>query len=262
MNLFSSPDKGSRKISADLYENLDEGFGSRRSAREVIPLVLEIIQPQSVIDVGCGVGSWLAVFQEFGLEDFLGVDVDYIDKKIFKIPEDKYLPFDLKKPLKLDRQFDLVMCLEMAAYLPSECAEILVNSLTELGSVVLFSSAVPFQDNPEVQVNQQWPEYWVNFFQQKGYVVIDCLREKIWKNQNISWWFSQNMLLFVKQDYLESHERLKRELENTRTAQLSLVHPQMYMEQHTLLKPERRVRDIVAELGVATTKTLKRRFGG
>lgn len=36
----------------DFYDWQQEG--SKRSAREIIPLVVELIQPTSVIDVGCG----------------------------------------------------------------------------------------------------------------------------------------------------------------------------------------------------------------
>lgn len=53
--------------------------GSQRSAREIIPLVLQLVQPQSVIDVGCGTGTWLSVFKEFGMPECLGIDGDYVD---------------------------------------------------------------------------------------------------------------------------------------------------------------------------------------
>ena len=38
--------------------------GSLCSAREVVPLILELVNPRSVVDVGCGVGTWLSVFVE------------------------------------------------------------------------------------------------------------------------------------------------------------------------------------------------------
>src|SRR6516165_4446730 len=70
--------------------------GSRRSAEETIPLVLRLIQPRSVIDVGCGVGSWLAVCKELGVTDVLGVDGSWADKKKLEIPEDQFRVFDLR----------------------------------------------------------------------------------------------------------------------------------------------------------------------
>jgi ribosomal protein L11 methylase PrmA len=50
------------------------GAGSRRSAEAIVPLVLQILKPRSVIDVGCGLGTWLRVFEEFGVKEFFGID--------------------------------------------------------------------------------------------------------------------------------------------------------------------------------------------
>jgi SAM-dependent methyltransferase len=232
MQMFSYPNAELQQDYQVIFEGLDDT--SCTSAKVIIPLILELLQPQSMIDIGCGVGSWLAVFKEFGIQDVLGVDVEFLDSSLLQIPKEKYLPFDLKKPLKLDRQFDLVLCLEVAGYIPHESAAIFVNSLTRLGSTVLFSAQIPFQDEQTIQVNRQWPDYWANFFKQQGYVAIDCFRKKIWNNFHVAWWFAQNLLLFVKQDNLESNKLLKRKFENTYTSQLALVQPQVYLNQTTL----------------------------
>jgi hypothetical protein len=44
------------------------------SARAVVPLLLELLQPASVLDVGCGRGAWLKALQEHGVPDTRGVD--------------------------------------------------------------------------------------------------------------------------------------------------------------------------------------------
>jgi SAM-dependent methyltransferase len=247
-------------LSSKYFQTLFEGLDatSRSSAQVIVPLVLELLQPRSVIDIGCGVGSWLAVFKECGVQDILGVDFDCVDRKLLQIPKEQFFPFDLKKPLKIERQFDLVLCLEVAGYIPDESAAIFVNSLTELGSAILFSAAVPLQDDPAIQVNQQWPEYWFSFFQQKGYIVIDCLRKKIWNNPDVAWWFAQNLLLFVRQDYLESQEQLQKEFENTCTAQLSIIHPQLYINM-SQKAPGMKV--ILSALPVSALNAVKRRLG-
>lgn len=206
----------------------DHQEGSRRSAKEIIPLVLQLLQPKSVIDVGCGVGTWLSVFKAVGVEDICGVDGDHIERNTLEIPEEQFLSFDLKKPFRLDRHFDLVVSLEVAEHLPSECAELFVDSLIGLGPVILFSAAIPFQGGTH-HVNEQWPDYWATHFQEKGYVVVDCIRKKIWQNDQVEWWYAQNMLIFAKRNYVEGHPFLEQEFENTHTSQLSLVHPRKYL---------------------------------
>lgn len=140
--------------------------GSRRSARQIVPLVLELVQPKSVIDVGCGVGTSLSVFNQCGVEDFYGIDGDYVDRNILEIPEQRFFVSDLTEPIQLNRQFDLVVSLEVAEHLPDTCAEIFVDSLTKLGPVILFSAAIPHQGGTR-HVNEQWPEYWARYFKRK-----------------------------------------------------------------------------------------------
>lgn len=216
--------------------------GARQSARSIVPIVVGLIQPTSVVDVGCGTGTWLSVFREYGIGDILGVDGDWVNKSLLEIPEDHFISVDLKKPLRLHRQFDLVVSLEVAEHLPDGSAEMFVDSLTSAGPVVLFSAAIPYQGGTH-HVNEQWPEYWAKHFRERGYVVIDCIREEIWKNDEVDWWYAQNTLLFSREDHLECHPLLKREWENTVVSQLAVVHPRHYLN---TLRLHRAIQDLAA----------------
>ncbi len=161
-----------------------------------------------------------------------GVEGGDIKNELLQIPKDRFLSFDMEKPLQLERQFDLVMSLEVAEHLPAECAEMFVESLTSLGPVVLFSAAIPFQGGVH-HVNEQWQEYWVERFREKGFLAIDCIRKKIWQNPDVSWWYAQNMLMFAKRDYIENHPLLKAEYEKTCPSMFSIVHPNRYLKATT-----------------------------
>ena len=67
----------------------------RQSARVMVPLVLDLLTPRRVVDVGCGVGTWLAVFREHGLTDLLGIDGEYVDRSMLEIPQAQFLAADL-----------------------------------------------------------------------------------------------------------------------------------------------------------------------
>ena len=202
---------------------------SRRSAEEIVPLVLDLLQPGSVIDVGCGVGTWLAVFRQHGIEDICGIDGPWVNPALLKIPQDRFSPVDLQNPFHIRRQFDLAVSVEVAEHLSPECAEGFIHSLASLAPVVLFSAAIPFQGGAN-HVNEQWPEYWAELFAAEGYKAIDCLRKQFWRNDRVEWWYAQNLLLFARRDYLDHHPRLKPECETQGSPPLALVHPKKYLE--------------------------------
>ena len=194
-------------------------------------LVLRLLTVRSVVDVGCGDGSWLRVFSKCGIEDVLGLDGEYLDRDILQIHADRFQAADLRKPLVLGRVFDLAMSLEVAEHLPPECAPTFVESLTRLAPAVLFSAAIPFQRGDN-HINEQWPDKWAGLFRERDYVAIDCIRRRVWQDDSVDWWYSQNTLLFAKRSLLDHNQELRVEFERTDLNSLSLVHPKQYLYLH------------------------------
>lgn len=198
------------------------------SAKEIIPLVLELVKPKSVTDVGCGTGTWLSIFKEMGTTDLLGIDGGYLDQKMLQIPLKQFLAHDLKKPININRQFDLVVSLEVAEHLSQDCAQDFIDSLVRLGPVVLFSAAIPHQGGVG-HLNEQWPKYWADLFRKYNYAVVDCLRERIWDNPKIGWWYAQNILFYVQKEKINNYPFLKQDFRTEKSAPSALVHPRCYL---------------------------------
>jgi len=202
---------------------------ARASAEVVVPLVLELTRPASVVDVGCGTGTWLSVFAAHGVEDVLGIDGSYVDRASLDIPPERFLARDLTSPFELSRRFDLVVSLEVGEHLPESSAAAFVEGLTELGSIVLFSAAIPGQGGTN-HVNEQWPSYWADLFLRCGYVHVDCLRLRLWHDEAVARWYAQNLLFYVARDELPGFPELARLHDPSQPVPLHLVHPTRYIE--------------------------------
>ena len=213
--------------SAEFFDQ--QSGGSRRSAQRIVPLVMELVRPRSVVDIGCGVGTWLSVFREHGVSRVLGIDGDYVDRRMLQIPAESFRAADLSLPLVLNERFDLAISMEVGEHLPPDAGRTLVQTLTRLAPVVLFSASIPHQGGVG-HLNEQWPTYWRENFASFGYEVIDCIRKHVWSDSGVQYWYAQDAMLYVERSYLEAHPVLVRERAATSDKQLSLVHPDRYLE--------------------------------
>ena len=168
--------------------------GAFDSARALLPIVLDLVSPTSILDVGCGTGAWLRTAMELGVRDVLGVDGGTAERVI---PVDHFRQVDLEYPLELDRRFDLVICMEVAEHLSPGRGPLLVGDLCRAADVILFSAAIPGQDVPDslVHQNEQWQSYWANLFGELGFRTVDAIRPVIWNNGDIAFWYRQNAFI-------------------------------------------------------------------
>jgi SAM-dependent methyltransferase len=202
--------------------------GSFTSAKRIVPIVMEMLNPTSVIDVGCGVGAWARCFRDHGVSRVLGIDGDYVDRAMLLIDQDCFLSRDLTQPLDVTERFDVAVSLEVACDLPPECAGRFVQDLAGLAPVVLFSAAIPYQGGLS-HVNEQWQSYWADLFDQHAYVAIDAIRPAVWSDERVMWWYAQNAFLYVHRDALD--ERFSAARIERSPAYLDVVAPRFYLYQ-------------------------------
>lgn len=175
---------------------------SRLAAQTVIALLQRWFSLGSVLDVGCARGTWLSVWRENDITDVRGADGDYVERETLVIPAERFSARDLSQSFDFSRRFDLVQSLEVAEHILASSADTFVDNLVRHASgLILFSAAPPGQGG-EFHVNEQPYEYWRDKFASHGYIACDCLRPRIIDNQQVSFWYRYNMLLYVHADRL------------------------------------------------------------
>ena len=204
----------------------DQAEASYKSAKLVLDVVFkEIFEPSSVLDIGCGTGSWLSAASELGVQDIWGLDGSSAVVNHLMIDKKNWRQEDLSQPILLNRQFDLAMSLEVAEHINVRSHSHFVQNLTAHSEIILFSAALPYQGGTGHQ-SENWPQYWQALFEEEGYDCYDIIRDKIWNTRGIQFWYKQNIFVFAKKSNRSIFNQ--RNLFHT-TNLMSMVHPEMYL---------------------------------
>jgi SAM-dependent methyltransferase len=207
---------------AEFYDTWSPG--SLRSARVIVPKVLEYVAIRSAVDVGCGSGAWLRALEECGVYDVVGYDGDYVDRSKLLIDREKFTPVNLATELPVNRTFDIAISLEVAEHLASELAEAFIGRLVALAPVVLFSAAIPGQGGT-AHINEQWQDYWRSLFKSFNFHPVDLIRPMIWDDSDVEYWYQQNILLYCNEEHVRHNSNLQKVSDHL---SLNLVHPMTY----------------------------------
>lgn len=205
-----------------------QSCGSMQSAEIIAPLMMDLVAPKSVIDIGCGVGGWLLEFQRLGVAQILGVDGSHGANEGHLLTSDQFVRHDLSKSFSPTKTFDLAVSLEVAEHLPETRAASFVSDLAACAEVILFSAAIPHQGGIH-HVNENWPSYWAGMFKNSGLLAVDVIRPKVWNDARVQWWYAQNMLVYASAKALKSNSALNAVYARRKDSPLDIVHPRKYV---------------------------------
>jgi cyclopropane fatty-acyl-phospholipid synthase-like methyltransferase len=171
--------------------------GSLSSAKVILPIVFDLIKPKSVVDFGCGVGTWLATAKWLGAEHCVGLEGSWVKAQPLAALDLDVRDTDLEQPVSFNERFDLAMSLEVAEHLSPQRSDSFVTDLCKASDVVVFSAATPGQDGDGHQ-NEQWPSYWAERFVRHGYMPLDIIRPIVQSDLTVQVWYRTNVLLYAR----------------------------------------------------------------
>lgn len=126
----------------------------------------------SILEAGCA-GGWFT-------EELLrrGIDVIAVegthsghDRTVARgVPQSRVIRHDLRQPLVLGRQFDMVLCTEVAEHIECPFSSQLIQNLVKHSQLVWFSFEEPSTNDAHYHHSNEQPEmFWINLFRFYGY---------------------------------------------------------------------------------------------
>lgn len=212
---------------ADFYA--DRRRSTAHAATRILSALPKALSRNSVADIGCGTGTWLASALADGAASAFGIEGDWVKPDMLDDPRIVFAPQDLEQRFTGPR-VDLALSLEVAEHLTPARAESFVADLVALAPAIVFSAAVPGQGGVN-HLNEQWQSFWAALFARHGYQSFDVIRPAIWADAEIPAWYKQNVVL-----YLDTAMAARLALTPTPSALLDVVHPLFWERANRELK--------------------------
>ena len=181
------------------YKDMNKVYEDTKTPKYVAEFLIKNFRIESIVDLGCGSGIFLYEFEKKGFS-VLGIDGSRNALNTAKISKNNLLVKDITKKINLNKKFDLVLCFEVAEHIPTKYSKNLVQNLTSLGNVVIFTAAPPGQGGTD-HINEQPKEFWVNLFEKEGFYLDKDSSKKMssyLKSKKTVWWIYENLIIFQK----------------------------------------------------------------
>jgi 2-polyprenyl-3-methyl-5-hydroxy-6-metoxy-1,4-benzoquinol methylase len=165
---------------------------NQKNAFKILSLLRKYYKFKTLVDFGCGPGSWIKAANKIGLPltQLVGIDKFYdLNKKFTQIKKNVY-------EVNFKKKFDLAVCIEVGEHIYEKKSYKLIKSLTSSSDVIIFSAATLNQSG-DAHINCQKHEYWYKLFFKFGYECVDFFRPFIWNNKNINNSYKQNCFLYL-----------------------------------------------------------------
>jgi SAM-dependent methyltransferase len=175
---------------------------SSESAKIVVPAICKLFNPKSVLDVGCGIGTWGVEFKANGVARVCGIDGPWVNPAWVLLSPAEFVAVDFLRGELIDKvlvgeKFDLTVSFEVLEHIDKGRADSLVQFMTSKSDVVIVGAAPPGQGGRN-HVNEQWPSYWIELFAKHGFVPFDILRALTWQAPNVDAPYIQNPIVYFR----------------------------------------------------------------
>ena len=122
---------------------------------------------KSIVDYGCGIGSYLQGAYEYGAE-IKGYEISPDAEPYTHDSIKPYIEYKDFLTIQEPDRADVCICIEVAEHVDAYSSRRLVDILTQTSDYIVFSAAPPGQEGTG-HINCQEFEFWAGLFEKKGF---------------------------------------------------------------------------------------------
>jgi 2-polyprenyl-3-methyl-5-hydroxy-6-metoxy-1,4-benzoquinol methylase len=157
--------------------------------------------PESVADLGCGLGEYCKVLNAYGwpvlhgFEGTKGIHSIALWKSIFIM--DLSLPLENLTGCEMFKhKYDFVLCLEVGEHIPPEREQVFIDNICFFANKdIVLSWAVPGQYSASGHVNCRSNDYVISELAKRGYILDNDMTKKLRKAAYFNW-FENTIMVF------------------------------------------------------------------
>jgi len=181
------------------FDNKKQESILKTTPKIVAQVIKNLYNPKTVVDIGCGTGIYIKELNNLSVSVF-GIDGSSAAKKNFRLPESLFLLQNITRDFNLHKKYDMALCFEVAEHIQKESSNILVQNITKLSNVILFTAS-PKGQGGIGHINEQDKTFWIYLFKKSGFMFNDAATKKLKKifyKNNTIFWIHKNIMVFER----------------------------------------------------------------
>ena len=178
----------------DKYRKWENGIGVN---------IVKTLKLGSILDIGCGVGSYLEGAIEEGCTDVIGIELNYDYANGFFVDSVKDYIFkaDATKDINLGRKFDCVMSFEVGEHILLKGTDYFIKNLVQYSNKYIILTAAPPGQKGTGHINLREKDFWINKIEVYGFKYDDDVTSRLkkdWEKIGAKWYIIQNLMFFKR----------------------------------------------------------------
>jgi len=164
--------------------------------------IFNMFKPESILDLGCGVGSYLEGAVLSGCEDVLGVELNlkYARPYLVDVIISDIIRGDITRDLDIKRKFDCVVSFEVGEHIEPDGTIGFIDNLTRYSSnYIILTAAAPGQGGTG-HINLREKKFWIDSIESKGFLYQEQLVDLckiVWKQFDPGSYILKNLMIFA-----------------------------------------------------------------